>query len=392
MNLLQFFREHNDEIVALLKELVVRESPTGDKRAVDALGEFIVEQLRASGAQVEVFPRQEVGDIIYAAWNGNLPGKPILLMGHMDTVWPVGTLKDMPLWQDGVRLYGPGILDMKAGLALILKTLDLLRLHGELPRRPIWALFNTDEERGSVHSRQLIETIAANAGLVLVFEPATLGETVKTARRGTARFTVHVEGVPAHSGEEPEKGVNAIHEAARLILQIADWNAPKRGTSVAVNLIEGGTAANIIAPHVEFLVDMRFTSQQEADRLVERIRTLRTQTEGIRLAVQGNVLRPPMERNAQMVRTFEQLARLAGKLGLPVGEELTGAGSDANFTAALGIPTLDGLGARGDGMHAEHEHVILPSLPRRAALLASVLQRWQTLGDPSKGEEVSEAR
>ncbi|MCD4687458.1 MAG: M20 family metallopeptidase [Anaerolineae bacterium] len=377
MNFLEFFREHNDEIVELLKELVLRESPTEDKAAVDRLGEYVAEQLKLAGAQVEVFPRQHVGDIIYGAWNGNLPGKPILLMGHMDTVWPVGTLEKMPLRQSGVRLYGPGILDMKAGLAIIIKTLGLMHLHGELPRRPIWVLFNTDEERGSTGSRELIEKIAANAGLALVFEPATTGETVKTSRRGTARFAVHIEGIPAHSGEEPEKGVNAIHEAAEHIIEIMSWNAPERGTSVAVNTFAGGTAQNIIAPNADFLIDMRFTCQEECDLLVEKVNTLKPIREGIRMAVRGGVWRPPMERDEQMIRTFGQVAMLAGQLGLPVGEELTGAGSDANFTAAMGIPTLDGLGARGDGMHAEHEHVILTSLPRRAALLARVLHEWE---------------
>ncbi len=377
MNFLEFFREHNDEIVELLKELVLRESPTEDKAAVDRLGEYVAEQLKLAGAQVEVFPRQHVGDIIYGAWNGNLPGKPILLMGHMDTVWPVGTLEKMPLRQSGVRLYGPGILDMKAGLAIIIKTLGLMHLHGELPRRPIWVLFNTDEERGSTGSRELIEKIAANAGLALVFEPATTGETVKTSRRGTARFAVHIEGIPAHSGEEPEKGVNAIHEAAEHIIEIMSWNAPERGTSVAVNTFAGGTAQNIIAPTADFLIDKRFTCQEECDLLVEKVNTLKPIREGIRMAVRGGVWRPPMERDEQMIRTFGQVAMLAGQLGLPVGEELTGAGSDANFTAAMGIPTLDGLGARGDGMHAEHEHVILTSLPRRAALLARVLHEWE---------------
>ncbi len=377
MKLLDFFREHNDEFVDLLKELVIRESPTPDKAAVDQLGEFIADQLNLSGAEVITYPREEVGDILYAAWNGSASGQPILLMAHMDTVWPVGTLQDMPLWQSGARLYGPGILDMKAGIALIIKTMGLLHLHGGLPRRPIWALFTTDEERGSIHCRELIEKIAANVGLALVFEPATQGEMVKTSRRGTARYTVHIEGRPAHSGEEPEKGLNAIHEAAHQILRLAEWDTPEEGTSVAVNLISGGTAVNIIAPHAEFTVDLRFTTQAEADRLIDLIHDLTPVHYGIRLSVEGGVWRPPMERNELMVKTYDQLAKLAGQLGLPVGEELTGAGSDANFTAAMGIPTLDGLGARGEGMHAENEHIIITSLPRRAALLASVLQNWE---------------
>lgn len=377
MKLLNFFREHNHEYIDLLKELVVRESPTSDKVAVDALGQFVFEQLKETGAQVEIFPRDEVGDILFASWGGNLSGKPILLLAHMDTVWPVGTLNDMPLWESGVRLYGPGILDMKAGIAIIIKTIGLLYLHGGLPRRPIWALFTTDEENGSRHSRDLIEKVAANAGLSLVFEPATEGETVKTSRRGMARYTVHLEGIPAHSGEEPEKGLNAIHEAAYQILRIAEWDAPENGTSVAVNMIHGGTAANIIAPHAEFLVDFRFTKQAEAARLVELINHLQPVQEGIRIAVTGSIGRPPMERDEQMIKTYDQIAKLAGHLGLPIGEELTGAGSDANFTAALGIPTLDGLGARGEGMHAENEHIVVTSIPRRAALLASILQNWE---------------
>jgi glutamate carboxypeptidase len=210
-----------------------------------------------------------------------------------------------------------------------------------------------------------------------VFEPATEGETVKTARRGMARYSVVIAGQPAHSGREPEKGVNAIHEAACHISRISSWNRPEAGTSVAVNLISGGTAANIIAPRADFVVDMRFSCQAEADRLDDLIHSLEPQQAGIRLKVEqvpGG--RPPMERDGRMVATFNQCAKLAGQLGVPIAEELSGAGSDANFTAALGVPTLDGLGARGLGMHAENEHVILSSLPRRAALLASMLQNW----------------
>ncbi len=381
MKLLDFFREANGDLVELLKQLVQYESPTGNKAAVDALGRFVTTQLNEIGAQVEIFPRKDVGDILYAAWNGNSPGKPILLLCHMDTVWPVGTLDQMPLWESDVRLYGPGILDMKAGIALVLKVIGLLRQHGELPRRPIWALFTSDEEQGSTHSRTLIEQVARNAGLVLVLEPATEGETVKTARRGMARYTVYVEGKPAHSGDDPDKGINAIHEAALQVLRVMDWDAPESGTSVAVNLISGGTAANIIAPHAEFLIDMRFSSQSEADRLVKAVTSLQPVTSGIRLAVRGGIGRPPMERDDLMVRTYGQYARLAGSMGLPTGETLTGSGSDANFTAALGIPTLDGLGARGGGMHAENEHVIISSLARRAALLAAILKDWRMDGE-----------
>ncbi|NDJ78895.1 MAG: M20 family metallopeptidase [Chloroflexi bacterium] len=380
MKLLDFFREHNEDVLDFLKELVIRESPSNNKPAVDALGQFIIEHLREIGAQVEVFPRREVGDLIYAAWNGTAPGTPILLMGHIDTVWPVGTLQKMPLWENEMRLYGPGILDMKAGIALIIKVIGLLKLHGGLPRRPIWALFNTDEEIGSDYSRDMIEKIAANAGLALVFEPATEGETVKTARRGMARYRVHIEGRPAHSGREPERGINAIHEAAYQVLRIAEWNAPEQGTSVATTLIEGGTAANIIAPHAQFLVDLRFSTQSEADRVTELVENLTPVQDGIRLVVKRVTSRPPMERDEQMVRTFNQCADLAGQLGLPVAEELSGAGSDANFTAAMGIPTLDGLGARGEGMHADNEHIMISSLPRRAALLASILQNWDMDG------------
>ncbi|MBN1678869.1 MAG: M20 family metallopeptidase [Anaerolineae bacterium] len=376
MKLLDFFREHNDEIIDFTRELVRYESPTHDKRAVDALGQFLAAELQAIGAQVEVFPRRTVGDVIYAAWNGDSPGQPILLIGHIDTVWPVGTLANMPLWQDGMRLYGPGILDMKAGIALIVKVIGLLRQNGELPQRPIWVLFTTDEEVGSTTSRDLIEQVAANAGLVLVFEPATEGETVKTARRGMARYTVRIEGRAAHSGREPEKGINAIHEAARQVLRLAELNAPEAGTSVAINLISGGTAANIIAPYAEFLVDFRFSRRDEQQHIKHVMHKLEPIQDGIRLSVEYMIGRPPMERDDVMIRTFDQCAALAGKLGLPIAEELSGAGSDANFTAALGVPTLDGLGARGVGMHAENEHIIVSSIPRRAALLASMLQHW----------------
>jgi len=214
MKLLDFFRDHNDEIVALLEELVIHESPTGDKAAVDALGDFVVEQLQASGAQVEIFPREDVGDILYASWNGDLPGKPILLLAHLDTVWPVGTLQDMPLWQNGVRLYGPGILDMKAGIALILKVMDLLHLHGGLPRRPIWALFTTDEETGSTYSRDLIEKVAEIDEHLM--EKYVEGQkiTPEEIRAGVRKGTVTNKLVPVLCGSAfKNKGVQPLMDA-----------------------------------------------------------------------------------------------------------------------------------------------------------------------------------
>lgn len=378
--LLDFFANRTERMVALLDELVRLESPTSSKPHVDRLSEHIADRCVALGAQVTLYPRAEVGDLRVAVWNGDAPGHPILLLAHLDTVWPVGTLETMPIRQEGGRFFGPGAVDMKAGVVVALETIRGLRERGEMPSRPIWLFLNSDEETGSTHSRDLIEDLAKQAGLVLVMEPATEEEALKTWRKGIARYTVTLTGRASHAGNAPEAGINAIIEAAHQALALHRLNDLPNGTSVSVTRISGGIAGNVIPPEATLFVDVRFLKASEAQRVDAAIRALGPVLPGAQVAVTGAIDRGPMEHNELMARTYAQARAIAGSIGLELHAGGSGGASDGNFTAALGVPTLDGLGAAGSGLHAADEQAMIRSLPRRAALLAALLCEWEMTG------------
>ncbi|MCZ2095741.1 MAG: M20 family metallopeptidase [Anaerolineae bacterium] len=378
--LLDFFANRTERMVALLDELVRLESPTSSKPHVDRLSEHIADRCVALGAQVTLYPRAEVGDLRVAVWNGDAPGHPILLLAHLDTVWPVGTLETMPIRQEGGRFFGPGAVDMKAGVVVALETIRGLRERGEMPSRPIWLFLNSDEETGSTHSRDLIEDLAKQAGLVLVMEPATEEEALKTWRKGIARYTVTLTGRASHAGNAPEAGINAIIEAAHQALALHRLNDLPNGTSVSVTRISGGIAGNVIPPEATLFVDVRFLKASEAQRVDAAIRALGPVLPGAQVAVTGAIDRGPMEHNELMARTYAQARAIAATIGLELHAGGSGGASDGNFTAALGVPTLDGLGAAGSGLHAADEQVMIRSLPRRAALLAALLCEWEMTG------------
>jgi glutamate carboxypeptidase len=375
-DLLTFFQDRTDQLVATLEQLVRLESPSSSKAHVDQLGEFILDQCRELGALVRVFPQEEVGDLRLAIWNGEAPGKPILLLCHIDTVWPVGTLETMPLRRDGDRLYGPGTLDMKCGVAITLEVIRGLQARGEFPNRPIWLFLNSEEETGSTHARSVIEDLAAQCGQVFVLEPAAEGEALKSWRKGNAFYVIRTLGLASHAGAAPEAGINAIIEASHQAIALHSLNNLKDGTSVSVTTIHGGVASNVIPPEAVMEVDVRFLKPSEAQRVHEAITGLSPVLPGAQVIVEGGIDRGPMERNAQMIRVVEQAKTLGNAIGLTIREAGVGGVSDGNFTAAMGIPTLDGLGADGQGMHATHEHVIIPTLARRAALLAQIFIAW----------------
>jgi glutamate carboxypeptidase len=375
-DLLAFFQERLPDMVALLRRLVLLESPTTNKKHVDTLSALVGDLCRDLGGNVAVYPRQAVGDLRIATWNDGAPGKPIMLVTHLDTVWPVGTLHQMPLREEGDLLYGPGALDMKAGVAIALEAIRGLRDRGELPDRPIWIFFNSDEETGSYHSRELLMEKAGQAGLVLVMEPASDHEAFKVWRKGIARYKVTTRGRAAHAGQAPESGINAVIEAAHQALTVHDLNDLPNGTSVSVTVMNGGFATNVIPAEAAFNVDVRFLKASEAQRVDSAIRALAPVLPGASVSVEGEIDRGPMERDEQMGRVVRQAQAIARSLGLDVGEGGSGGASDGNFTAAMGIPTLDGLGAGGIGLHAAHEQVQIPSLARRAALVAKLLCDW----------------
>lgn len=373
---METFLRLQEDLVALLRALVALESPTTEKAAVDRLGAFVAERLKDLGASVERRPQEAVGDHWIATWGDPEAATQILTLCHLDTVWPLGTLSRMPIREEGGCLYGPGAFDMKGGIAILLGALQGLRRMGLRPPHRIRMLFTSDEETGSETSRVLIEEEARRSHLVLCLEPALPDGSLKTFRKGVADFTVIAYGRSAHAGADPHRGINAIEELAYQIMRLRQLADPRRGTTVTVGVIRGGTRPNVVPEQAEMIVDVRVSTRAEMSRIEAAFRNLRPILEGARLEVRGGFNRPPMERNAQMIATFERARAIAATLGLALTEGGTGGGSDANFTAALGIPTLDGLGAVGNGAHALDEHVRIDSLPLRAALVAALLTRW----------------
>jgi glutamate carboxypeptidase len=361
----------------LLLDLVRLESPSHDKKALDALGTVLVDHLRRLGGSVEIVANDRGGDHILTRFPGPTERRPALVLGHFDTVWPRGTIDRLPPRIDGDRMFGPGIFDMKAGLVTflaVMEALDELRL--EVPR-PIWALFTSDEEIGSPTSRGLIEKVARQCAYVLVLEPPLTGGGLKTARKGVGRFHLEVEGRAAHSGVAPEDGRSAIVELAHQVLGLQDLQDLAAGTTLNVGVIRGGTTANVVPAQASAEIDVRVASQAEAERITQALQSLRPVNPDVRVAVSGGFTRPPMERTAAIASLFEQAHRIGWPLGQILTEGSTGGGSDGNFTAALGVPTLDGLGVRGGGAHADDEHIVIFSLSERAALLAALLLELQ---------------
>jgi glutamate carboxypeptidase len=358
-----------------VETLVRLESPSTDKPAVDRCGDEVARRLSALGGTIERLHGGSRGDHILARFPGGR--RRVLLLGHIDTVWPVGQLETMPLRQDGGRLFGPGIFDMKAGVSAALLALRALRTFSTPPRPSIDVLFTTDEEIGSATSRAAIEATAHAADAVLVLEPSLPGGAAKTSRKGCAEYELTVHGRAAHAGLDPGKGASAIHELARLIVDVAALQDLDRGISVNVGRVSGGARTNVIADRAVATVDVRAPTSAGAADLDRRLHALRAREPGTRLELKGGEWRPPLERSPQVVRLYEVAREVAAGLGAELGEGAAGGGSDGNFTAAIGVPTLDGLGPRGDGAHALHEHIELADLTWRAAFLATLLLRLE---------------
>lgn len=375
---LTYFKDQLPDLIGELEILVRYESPTNNKLAVDALGAYLhtqIDELKAD--EITLYPREIVGDIRLAKWNTSRDGQPILILCHIDTVWPVGTLETMPINITDAQFYGPGALDMKASIVMAMAAMKGLADNNAMPNRPIWLLLTTDEEVSSYHSRDLIQELAQQAALVLVMEPAGEYEALKTMRKGHARYTIRTEGLAAHSGIAPESGINAIVESAHQILYLNELSDLPNGTSVSVTQMQAGVASNVIPPLSEIVVDVRFSLMHEFERVDYAVNDILPSVMGAKINIEGGLLRPPMERDEQMIAAFKQAKQIADDLGMTIGEAYTGGISDGNLTAHIGVPTLDGLGPEGEGQHAIHEHVLVRSIPRRAALLTAILQQWQ---------------
>jgi len=368
------FNPDKPAMFALLKRLVETESPSIDKAAVDRVGAIVADECRHLGAQVEIHPNPIAGNLVEARWGQGAGG--FLLLNHMDTVFPIGTLSRMPYREIDGRLMGPGTEDMKGGIVIALTALAEMAASGQIPGRPITALFTPDEEIGSSTSRTLIETLACRSTLVLVLEPAMPDGSIKTWRKGVGDLVITVHGRAAHAGGDHEKGRNAIEEMAHQVLAIQKLTDYDRGTTLNVGLIRGGTATNVVPEQAVVEVDFRVLKPGEAERIISALHALRPELEGTTIEVAGGLNRPPMPYTDSSRDTFEKARRIATKIGLDLKASGTGGASDANFVAPLGIPVLDGLGAVGEGEHSDREFIFADSLPERARLLAAILREW----------------
>jgi glutamate carboxypeptidase len=355
-------------LIEALRTVVDFESPSDDKAACDALARHLGERFSAAGGGVRFHANETRGDHVEARFQTG-QGKPALVLCHYDTVWPRGTLARRPFTVEDDKAYGPGVFDMKASLVMVEEIIGTAK-----PRRPVVVLVTSDEEVGSPTSRALIERHASESEFVLVLEPPLGPGTLKLRRKGVGRFRIEAVGRAAHAGLEPEKGVSATVELAHQIVRVHRLNDPERGTTVNVGLVSGGTKSNVIPAAADAELDVRVWTAAEADRVAAVIGGLTPVLPGAVVRGTGRLNRPPMELSDKQLALFARAREIAGGIGIDLTHGAAGGGSDGNFTAALGIPTLDGLGCPGQGAHAEHEHILLGHLPGQIALLSRLLE------------------
>ena len=363
-----------DDTLELVRQVVERESPTDAKHAVDKLVDFLELQIRQRGGTTERLAQAEYGDLLVARFPGvQSAGRPLHVMTHIDTVWPIGTIERLPFKVDGDRVTGPGVYDMKASVAMMLSAVDILH-ELELPHRPIVWTINTEEEVGSPVSREVLESVARDAEVVLCLEPPVPpGGSLKTERKGVGIFTMEIGGRASHAGADHSAGISAVEELARQVQWLHGLTDYDAGTTVNVGVVSGGTKRNVVAAHAYAEIDLRVTSSAEADRVVPRILGAQPMVEGTTVRVTGDLNRPPMERTPAIIAAFERAREIGASIGQRLNEASTGGGSDGNFTAAIGATTLDGLGCPGDGGHADTEHILVAELAPRTALVTALL-------------------
>ncbi len=372
-DLVAYFRRRERASLSLLRRLVEFESPTGYKSGVDRLGFYMAKRCSDLGAKVKIFEQEKVGNHICLEVDAGRQGQALIL-GHLDTVWPRGEVRLRPFKIEEGRAYGPGVLDMKASLVLVYLLIRAVSEHKVRPARPLFFLLTSDEETGSETSRRVIEAEAERSDYVLVLEPPLPGNRLKTARKGVARFDLLVRGVAAHAGVDHEKGVNAIEELARQVLRLQAMTDYSRGVTVNVGVVSGGTAANVVPAEARAEIDLRLADLEQGAAVIEQIMGLKPVNPRAEIMITGGLNRPPLERSAAVVRLYQKARELAAELGFSLGEGATGGGSDGCFTAALGVPTLDGLGVDGQGPHALNEHIIIGDIPFKAALISRLVE------------------
>lgn len=377
LSLQNHFNARQEAILSAIRALVEHESKSRAEGPLSELADFVAAQLRDLGGGVELIAEPGYGTHLRARFDfGHDTREPhLLVIGHLDTVWPLGTLARLPfrITPEG-HAHGPGIFDMKSGIAILLEAIRTIRQQELATKRPLTVLLTCDEEIGSKTSRPLVEEEAQNAAAALVLEPPVTGGIVKTGRKGIGTFTIRALGRAAHAGLDPAKGVNAIVELAHQTVRLAALNNYEQGVTVSVGIVNGGTGINVVPAEAEAKVDVRFWTSEDGEQVVNAIRGLTPALAEAQLEITGGVNRPPMPRSERNIALFEHARELAAEIGFALEDTVVGGGSDGNFTAALGVPTLDGLGVDGAGAHAEHEHILISDIPRRAALLTRLLQ------------------
>lgn len=370
---LRYFEERREDMVRDTTQLVEIESPSDNKAAVDRLSAMLAPKFEALSGRAKFHRAVGFGDHLQVDFAGK--GKPVLLLGHYDTVYPLGTLAGMPCRVRNGRLHGPGVLDMKSGIVLMLAALEGLGArHGNLPRA-VTVLLVSDEEVGSDSSRAITESLAKRSAAVFVLEPSYgLEGAVKTARKGVGEYTLKVTGKAAHAGLDFEKGQNAIVELSHQIARIPKLVDLKRGLTLNPGVIQGGTRSNVVPAEASCVIDLRISRLKDAKEIDRKLRALKPVNKKCKLTFTGGLNRPPMERTAGVASLYKQASAIAKQMKWNLKEAAVGGGSDGNFTAGLGIPTLDGLGGVGEGAHAVHESIVISELPRRAALLAGLIE------------------
>ena len=368
-------RSRLPQMLEVLRELVLQESPTTEKAPADRCCGFLADQWLFRGGIIHVLKQKHRGNHLRVVWppTAARPSGQLLVLGHYDTVYPTGTLRGMPFRTAGGKVFGPGTFDMKAGIVQALFAFEALQSLRIPVAKNIVFLWTSDEEIGSESSRDVIEAEAKRSDAVFVLEPS-LGPRglLKTSRKGVGQAELTVRGRASHAGLAPEKGVNAIHELSAQIARIERWNDLRRGVNINADIIEGGSRANVIAERAKATLDLRAWRVADMRTLESRLHSLKPIHRGAKLEITGGFDRPPLERKYS-AELYTRAKSLAKQIGFSLGEAAAGGGSDGNFTAALGVPTLDGLGAVGDGAHSIREHVLAKTMPQRAALLAALL-------------------
>ncbi len=371
-----YFEALLPESLALLKQIVELESHSLDKQGIDELAQFLAREFEARGASARILGHPERGNLLQCSWNTGTGAKPVLVLGHLDTVWPRGTVNARPFRLEQGKAYGPGVFDMKSGILLSLLACEALRRGKVKSLRKVVFLFTSDEELGTEAGRAHLEEAARDCCAVLCLEPPLPGGKAKTFRKGVGTFHVKVAGIAAHAGVDHDKGANAIVELCRLLIRLQALTDYRRGITVSAGIIRGGTASNVVPDHAEAEVDFRVMTAADGRWVEEQAHALQPSDSRCAVEICGGLNRPPLERTEVVVRLYQRAREAAASIGMDLGEGSTGGGSDGSFTAAMGVPTLDGLGCAGGGAHAFNEHIEVADIPRRAAFLCRLLQAF----------------